>query len=101
MDPPTLVPGGNTTRYLCLAFGIGWCYHPVPKGAPRVTSNRKVNGGRYANVSRTVRGQFLVFSILDVKVNGGRSANVSWMVRAQFFSDIRKLNADSSDVLKS
>ena len=26
-DP--LVPGGNTTRYQCLAFGTGWCYHPV------------------------------------------------------------------------
>ena len=69
MDPPTLVLGGNTTRYLCLAFGTGW------KGAPRVTSNGKVNGGRSANVSRTV----------------------CW----QFFSYVRKLNADSSDVLKS
>ena len=41
MGPPTLVPGGNTTRYLCLAFGIVWCLPPGIKGAPWVSSKRK------------------------------------------------------------
>ena len=41
MDPFTLVPGENITRYLCLTFGTGWCLPPGTKKASQVTSKGK------------------------------------------------------------
>ena len=41
MDPSTLVPGENITRYLCLAFGTGWYLLPGTNGAPYVTLTEK------------------------------------------------------------
>jgi len=41
MDHFTLVPGENITRYLCLAFGTGWCLPPGTKSASQVTSKEK------------------------------------------------------------
>ena len=41
MDPFTLVPGENITRYLCLAFGTGLCLPPGTKSASQVTSKGK------------------------------------------------------------
>ena len=41
MDPSTLVPGENITRYLCLAFGTGWCLPPSTKSASQITSKEK------------------------------------------------------------
>ena len=36
-----LVPSGNTTRYLRVFMGTGWCYDSVPKAHPWVISKGK------------------------------------------------------------
>jgi len=49
----TSVPSRNTIRYQCLAFGTGWCYHPVLKGLWTFPSTSKVPEQRWPSTNGT------------------------------------------------